>query len=91
MTELTLRDNARNTVEVVSADVLYVMIGPHPHTDWLAGTLALDEQAIYFGERTRCESGASVSVSSLQGFVTMPPNPPVGVVIWKMLWLSGNA
>jgi thioredoxin reductase (NADPH) len=44
LTELTMRDNARNTAEVVAADVLYVMIGAHPHTDWLAGTLALDEQ-----------------------------------------------
>ena len=26
----------------------------------------------------------------LQGFVTMPPKPPVGLVIWKMLSASGN-
>ena len=26
----------------------------------------------------------------LQGFSTMPPNPPPGFVIWKMLALSGN-
>ena len=27
---------------------------------------------------------------SLQGLVTMPPKPPVGPMIWKMLSLSGN-
>ncbi len=27
---------------------------------------------------------------SLHGFVTMPPKPPVGPVIWKMLSVSGN-
>ena len=27
---------------------------------------------------------------SLQGFVTMPPNPPVGFVSWKTLPFSGN-
>jgi thioredoxin reductase (NADPH) len=41
---LTLRDNTRGTREEVPADALYVMIGAEPHTDWLAGTLARDEQ-----------------------------------------------
>ena len=27
---------------------------------------------------------------ALQGFVTMPPKPPEGDVIWKTLSLSGN-
>jgi thioredoxin reductase (NADPH) len=40
---LTLRDNARGVTEEVPADALYVMIGAHPHTDWLAGMLARDE------------------------------------------------
>jgi hypothetical protein len=31
-----------------------------------------------------------VLVRSLHGLVTMPPKPPVGKVIWKMLALSGN-
>jgi hypothetical protein len=26
----------------------------------------------------------------LQGLVTMPPNPPLGAVIWKMLSASGK-
>ena len=31
-----------------------------------------------------------VLLRSLHGFVTMPPKPPVGDVIWKMLAASGN-
>jgi thioredoxin reductase (NADPH) len=41
---LTLRNNTNGTTEDVQADALYVMIGAHPHTDWLDGTLARDEQ-----------------------------------------------
>ena len=41
---LTLRDRARGMIEEVSADALYVMIGAHPHTEWLAGTVARDDQ-----------------------------------------------
>jgi thioredoxin reductase (NADPH) len=44
LTELTLRDNGRNTTERLPADALYIMIGAHPHTQWLAGTLALDAE-----------------------------------------------
>src|SRR5262249_31191969 len=44
LTGLTLHDDVRGTTEEVSADALYVMIGAHPHTDWLADTLARDEQ-----------------------------------------------
>ena len=29
-------------------------------------------------------------VRSSQGFATNPPKPPVGVVIWKMLSVSGS-
>ena len=44
------------------------------------------------------DSGPIDSISScwvvlvrwLHGLVVMPPNPPLGVVIWKMLRLSGN-
>ena len=45
-----------------------------------------------------CDNGPIDSISSccvvllrsLHGFVTMPPKPPVGDVIWKMLAASGN-
>jgi len=40
---LTLRDNEREITEEVPADALYVMIGAHPHTDWLAGAVSRDE------------------------------------------------
>jgi thioredoxin reductase (NADPH) len=43
LTSLILRDNTDGTSEEVPADALYVMIGAHPHSDWLAGTLARDE------------------------------------------------
>jgi thioredoxin reductase (NADPH) len=41
---LTLRDNARGVTQEVPADALYVMIGARPHTEWLAGTLARDDE-----------------------------------------------
>jgi thioredoxin reductase (NADPH) len=44
LSTLTLRDHARELTEEVSADALYVMIGAVPHTEWLAGTLARDDQ-----------------------------------------------
>jgi thioredoxin reductase (NADPH) len=44
LSSLTLRDDTRGVVEEVAADALYVMIGAEPHTDWLAGTLARDDQ-----------------------------------------------
>jgi thioredoxin reductase (NADPH) len=43
LTSLRLRRNLDGSTEDVSADLLYVMIGGHPHTDWLDGALARDE------------------------------------------------
>lgn len=43
LTALTLRDSS-GTTEQTEADALYVMIGARPHTEWLNGTLARDEQ-----------------------------------------------
>jgi thioredoxin reductase (NADPH) len=43
LTDLTLRDRHRERSEKVRADALYIMIGAHPRTDWLAETLARDE------------------------------------------------
>ena len=42
LTGLTLRDPGGT--EEVAAEALYVMIGAEPHTDWLDGTLARDDQ-----------------------------------------------
>jgi thioredoxin reductase (NADPH) len=44
LTGLTLRDAAQGITEHVRADALYVMIGARPHTDWLSGTLARDDE-----------------------------------------------
>jgi thioredoxin reductase (NADPH) len=41
---LRLRDDARGVTEQVAADALYVMIGAHPRTEWLADAVARDEQ-----------------------------------------------
>jgi len=42
LTYLTLRDAAAGA-ETVDADALFVLIGAHPHTDWLPGDIARDE------------------------------------------------
>jgi thioredoxin reductase (NADPH) len=42
LTALTVRDKADGSTAEVAADALYVMIGAHPHTDWLDGVLARD-------------------------------------------------
>ena len=41
---LVLRDRRTNHVETVAAAALFLMIGAEPRTDWLAGTLARDDQ-----------------------------------------------
>ena len=40
---LTLRDGSTGADETVKADALFVFIGAQPHTDWLNGTIALDD------------------------------------------------
>ena len=37
---LVLRDGATGKQETVAADALFVLIGAHPHTDWLPGEVA---------------------------------------------------
>jgi len=44
LTGLTLRSAVDASTEEVAADLLYVMIGAEPHTEWLDGVLARDEQ-----------------------------------------------
>jgi thioredoxin reductase (NADPH) len=39
---LTVRDKARNVVEAIPAELLFVLIGATPHTDWLDGLLQRD-------------------------------------------------
>ncbi|HEV7772737.1 MAG TPA: FAD-dependent oxidoreductase [Conexibacter sp.] len=40
--ELVLRDGAADAQETVAADALFVLIGAHPHTDWLPHDIARD-------------------------------------------------
>jgi thioredoxin reductase (NADPH) len=40
--QLVLRDRANNGTTSVAADALFIFIGARPHTDWLDGKLALD-------------------------------------------------
>jgi thioredoxin reductase (NADPH) len=41
--QLTLHDARTGTTEAVPAAALFILIGAQPHTQWLAGTLELDE------------------------------------------------
>jgi len=41
---LTLRHRQTGAIDVVPAAVLFVMIGTEPHTDWLEGSVARDNQ-----------------------------------------------
>jgi thioredoxin reductase (NADPH) len=42
--QLVLRTRADGSDETVAADALFLMIGAHPHTDWLPPTIERDEQ-----------------------------------------------
>lgn len=39
---VVLHDRVRDTSETIGTDMLFVLIGARPHTDWLAGTLLRD-------------------------------------------------
>ncbi|HVM57426.1 MAG TPA: FAD-dependent oxidoreductase [Gaiellaceae bacterium] len=41
---VVVRDRARDTLERMALDGLFVMIGGEPHTDWLAGVVERDER-----------------------------------------------
>jgi thioredoxin reductase (NADPH) len=43
LTGLALRSSSTGDVKAVPADALYVMIGADPHTEWLDGAVARDE------------------------------------------------
>ena len=49
--ELVLREGAAGEETAVAADALFVLIGAHPHTDWLPREIARDPQGfLYTGE-----------------------------------------
>ncbi len=55
---LELRDRVTNETETVAADALFVFIGARPHTDWLVGTLALDDNGFVLTGRDLTEARA---------------------------------
>ena len=54
--KLVLRDRARDTTTTVAADALFVFIGARPHTDWLDGTVALDNNGFILTGRDLIEA-----------------------------------
>jgi len=46
--ELVLRESATGDESTVAADALFVMIGAHPHTDWLPEEIARDRHGFLF-------------------------------------------
>jgi thioredoxin reductase (NADPH) len=46
--ELVLRESATGDETAVAADALFVMIGAHPHTDWLPEEIARDRHGFLF-------------------------------------------
>jgi thioredoxin reductase (NADPH) len=55
---LDLRDRTTDETETVAADALFIFIGARPHTDWLAGPLALDDNGFVLTGRDLTEHGA---------------------------------
>jgi thioredoxin reductase (NADPH) len=46
--ELELHDDETGRSETVAADALFVLIGAHPHTDWLPPSVARDERGFLY-------------------------------------------
>ena len=58
---IVLLDHALGTRETVPAEVLFVLIGAEPHTEWLAGTVLRDRQGfILTGRRAQGELALSI-------------------------------
>ncbi len=55
---IVLADLARGTRETVPADLLFVLIGAQPHTDWLAGTVHRDHHGFILTGRDVERTGA---------------------------------
>ena len=66
LTQLVLRDEAE-AVDVVAADALLVLIGSEPNTQWLRGTIALDDWGFIL-------TGADIDTTSApSSSMTRPP------------------
>lgn len=69
---LRLRDLARGTVETVPAEMLFVLIGAQPHTDWLADTVLRDRHGFILTGRD-LPPGRSPSARPPMRFETSVP------------------
>jgi thioredoxin reductase (NADPH) len=70
---IVLLDHARGTRETVPAEVLFVLIGAQPHTEWLAGTVLRDRSGFIITGRL-ARRGAAWSVGREPGsFETSMP------------------
>jgi thioredoxin reductase (NADPH) len=59
---IVLLDRARSTRETLPADLLFVLIGAQPHTDWLAGTVQRDSHGFILTGRDIDRTGAASSL-----------------------------
>jgi thioredoxin reductase (NADPH) len=55
---LVVRDRARGTTRTLPAEMLFVLIGAAPHTDWLGATVARDEHGFLLTDRDLARAGA---------------------------------
>ncbi len=66
LTAITLRDNRTDTRTTIDARALFVFIGAEPGTDWLHGTLALDDHG-FIRTGTDAGPGRALLETSLPG------------------------
>jgi thioredoxin reductase (NADPH) len=71
--ELVLRDNVAGDETSVAADALFVLIGGHPHTDWIPEEIARDPQGfLYTGEDVSSDGGWALERRPLALETSMP-------------------
>jgi len=56
---IEVRDRARGATRTLPAEILFVLIGAAPHTDWLAGTVARDEHGFLLTDRDLARARAA--------------------------------
>ena len=70
---LVLRDLSTGGTEAVRAELLLVLIGAQPHTEWLAGTLAREAEGFILTGRDLQGAGDSVSARPPTQYETSMP------------------
>jgi thioredoxin reductase (NADPH) len=56
---IVVRDRARGATRTVPAEMLFVLIGAEPHTEWLSGTVARDDHGFLLTDRDLQRAGAA--------------------------------